>query len=114
MYTTWGWIVQSAKAVGSQNYQGGSEEGVTIPLPNLLAPCTDLGCVVNNITDALLKISIPIVALMIIIGGIQMITAGGNPERFTTGRKTITYAVIGFAIILLADSIISIIRNILS
>ncbi len=82
-------------------------------LSNPLGPCDNLSCIANAITKALLDISIPIVAIMVLIGGFQILTAGGDPEKFKTGRKTIMYSVIGFAVILIADGVVSIIRNLL-
>ena len=55
-----------------------------------------------------------IVVIMIIIGAFQMLFAQGKPEDFKKGIKTITYAIIGFAIILMASGIAAIIRTILT
>ncbi len=42
-----------------------------------------------------------------------MLTAGGDPEKFTKGRKTITYAAIGVAVIILANAIIAVVKSVL-
>jgi hypothetical protein len=42
---------------------------------------------------------------MVLIGGFQMITSAGNPEKFKSGRNTILDAVAGFAVVLLAKGV---------
>lgn len=72
--------------------------------------CT-FGDVANNILDFLLDVSIPLVAIMVVIGGFQILTAGGDPAKFTTGRKTVTYAAVGFAVVLISKGVVSVIRE---
>jgi hypothetical protein len=61
--------------------------------------------IINNVLNYLIYISIPILAIMILIGGFQILTARDNPEKITKGRTTIMYAVIGFVIILISKGI---------
>lgn len=85
---------------------------VTLNLQNPLS-CGDLAACVTTLTSNLIKISIPIVAIMVVIGGLQIILAAGNSEKVATGRKTVTYAAIGFAIVLVASSIVAVVKSIL-
>jgi amino acid transporter len=86
-----------------------------IPLPVIagLVPCGGSGqpacqlchlfVMVDNIIDYLFTYIVPPVALLVIvIGGISMITAGGEPEKVNRAKKIITATVIGLAIIFLA------------
>jgi hypothetical protein len=50
---------------------------------------------------------------MVLVGGFQLMMAGGDTEKVTRGRKTILYAAVGFAVVLLAKSVALIIQNIL-
>lgn len=102
-------IIKFAEAANDV-FQGG---GNSFTLTNPLASCNDLSCIANAIIAALFTISIPIVSIMVLIGGFQILTAGGDPEKFRTGRKTIIYAVVGFAIILLAGGVVSLIRSLI-
>ncbi len=68
----------------------------------------------ENIVNWLITIATPIAVGMILIGAFQMIFAGGNPERFATGRKTILYTAIGYAIIVIGWGMVSIIRDVLN
>ncbi len=69
--------------------------------------------VVQKVMSALITIATPIVAIMVLVGGFQILTAGGDPEKFGKGKKTILYAVIGYAVIILADGVVLIIKDIL-
>jgi Type IV secretion system pilin len=84
-----------------------------LTLPNPLGSQSSFTSVVANVTGFLLNdIAIPLTAIMALVGGFQMITAAGDPEKFSSGRKTLTYAVIGFVVVLLASSVVSIIKSI--
>jgi hypothetical protein len=90
-----------------------SADSGPISLPNPIS-ATSFTQVVANITQVLLEIAIPLTAIMAIIGGFQMMTAGGDPEKFSKGRKTLMYAAIGFAVVLLAGGLVAIIKNLLT
>lgn len=73
-----------------------------------LRTCLDSGCcnlcdtftVGSNIVKFLRNvIAFPVVVLMIIYGGIMMIFSGGSPKRVTTGKKSMTSALVGFGIV---------------
>lgn len=74
--------------------------------------CNDLTCPLAAVTNFLFMIAIPLCGILILVGGFQMMTAAGDPEKFSTGKKTLLYAVIGFVVILLAGSVATLIKNI--
>jgi hypothetical protein len=92
---------------------GGGGAGGTVTLKNPAGSETIEG-LINNITSALVTIATPIVGIMVLVGAFQMLFAAGNPEKFKQGKKTILYTVIGYAIILIASGITSIIESVLS
>ena len=53
--------------------------------------------VLNEFNTFLLAIAAPICGIMVVYGGFQMITAAGNPERFSSGKKTLLYAAIALS-----------------
>jgi hypothetical protein len=59
-------------------------------------------------------IAIPLTAIMVLVGALQITTSAGDPEKFSKGRKTIMYAAIGFAIALIATGVTSIISNLIN
>jgi hypothetical protein len=69
--------------------------------------------VVDSITSGLLTVATPVVAIMVIVGGFMIMTAGGNSEKVTTGRNAILYAVIGYAVLLFAKVVVSILKDLL-
>jgi len=96
-------------SMGDTGYRGDTGGG-DIPLLNPLGAAT-FAELVQKILEALFTLSIPIVSIMVMVGGYYILTAAGNEERLKTGRNTITYAVIGFAVILIANGVVSLIRQ---
>jgi hypothetical protein len=86
--------------------------GGPVTLPNPIS-ATSFTQVTTNVTNFLIQIAVPLTAIMALVGGFQMITAGGDPEKFSKGRKTLMYAAIGFAVVVLAGGVAAIIRNFL-
>lgn len=83
-----------------------------IELPNPLK-ATNFAELINRLTNWLLVIGAPILVLMIIIGAFQIMTGAGNPENITKGRHTITWAIIGYALLLISSGITLIIKQLL-
>jgi len=75
-----------------------------------------LCCVMNaiyTVTNWIFIVLIAIVAIMVIWGGLTIVTAGGAPEKVSTGRSYIVYAVVGFALALLSKAIPALVRSVL-
>ncbi len=66
--------------------------------------------IIYLITKWIFIIVMLIVTVMIIYGGFLVVTAAGDPEKTTKGRKVVLYAIIGFAVALLARVIPSVVR----
>lgn len=103
-------LILVAHAQGGFGGTTGGAGGITIPNPLRL---DTIAGVLDSIMTYLIMIGAPIVAIMVIYGGFQILTAGGEPEKFTTGRRTILYAVVGFAIILSAKGVTLILSQLL-
>lgn len=58
-------------------------------------------------------IAAPVAVFMIIVGAFQMLSSGGDVDKFATGRKTVMYVAIGFGVLLLANFLIDLIAEIL-
>lgn len=57
----------------------------------------------HDVVDFLIFVIAPILAtLMIVYGGIRILTAGGSPGQVSKGKNILTWAVIGYLVILLA------------
>lgn len=68
---------------------------------------------ISNIINFIFYLAIALVPLMVIIGAFYILTAGGEEKKVTTGKNIIFYAIIGFAIILLAKGLVAVIKDIL-
>ncbi len=60
-----------------------------------------------NITILILAISGSVILLMFVYGGYLWVTSRGDSKRIEKGKDTITQSVVGFAIILMAYSMIN-------
>ncbi|NCN52945.1 hypothetical protein GW950_00595 [Candidatus Wolfebacteria bacterium] len=94
---------------GGSNQSTG-QRSITIPNPLGVNSITGL---IANINRWLLWIAVPIFTLMIFIGAFQLMFSGGSPDKVTQGKHTITWAVIGYALLILSTGIISIIKEVL-
>lgn len=86
------------------------QAAVVIPNPLTATTFEEL---IDSIITFIFYLAIPIVVLMIIIGGAYFLTSGGNPERIRTAKNIILYTLIGFFIVLLAKGIISMLESLL-
>lgn len=102
-------VASLSLAINTAFAQGGSG-AVTLVNP-LGANCSTLSCPLTSVSNFLFTIAIPLCGIIILVGGFQMMTASGDPEKFSKGKKTLLYAVIGFVIILLAGSVATLIQN---
>ncbi len=67
--------------------------------------------IIIRIVEILLAIAGLVAVIFLIVGGFRYITAGGNEETAESAKKTITNAIIGIVIIILAFVIVRVIAN---
>lgn len=68
---------------------------------------------IGNLINFIFYLAVALVPLMVIIGAFYILTAAGDEKRVTTGKNIITYALIGFVIILFARGIVFVIKGII-
>lgn len=68
---------------------------------------------IASIVQFLKMVAGSILVVIILFGAFQIMTSSGNPENIKKGRNTIVWALIGFAIILLASGLGAVIAGIL-
>jgi len=84
--------------------------------PACQRPNWGIYCLLNaiyTVTDWIFYILMAIVAIMVIWGAFNIVTAGGDPSKVSTGRNFIVYAMVGFALALLSKAIPSIAQAVL-
>jgi hypothetical protein len=63
-----------------------------------VATIRGVGDLVANILVVLLPLAGLLVAVMVVVGGFQLITAGGEKEGIAKAKNTFTYAIFGLVI----------------
>ena len=72
----------------------------------------DINVLYARIVEVVMGIAGLVLFLMLIVGGIKYITAGGEPEALASARKTLTFAIAGIVLIASAFLIMVIIQTI--
>lgn len=93
--------------------QVGTGGGGPLELPNPLEVQSIPELIAEVFRNITIFVAPPIAAVMIIVGAFQMLTAGGNPEKFDRGKKTVFYTVVGLIVVLLGSVIAELIAEIL-
>jgi len=83
-------------------------------ITNPLGETSDITTLVENILNFLIILAIPITAILVVYAGYLYITSAGNEEKVKIAQKALIWAIIGFAIVLIANSIPAIIQEFLS
>jgi len=85
--------------------------GVTIPNPLGTESFIDL---INRVIDFLLKVAVPLAALVILYAGFLFLTAGGNEERVKSAKRAFLWAVVGIIILMIARGMVTLIKTIIT
>ncbi len=84
-----------------------------IIIENPLGEGTQFEDIIDRIIDFIFRIAIILAPLMVVIGGVMIATAAGNPQQVARARSLLIWTAIGFAIVLLSKGIIVIIKQLL-
>jgi threonine/homoserine/homoserine lactone efflux protein len=68
---------------------------------------------IYRVTNWLFAILMSLAAVFLIYGGVLFVTASGNEEQIAKARKTLTYALIGVAVALLARGAVTFLRTVI-
>lgn len=90
---------------------GGTSDGIQIDNP---LGCSEWEVCIHGLLKGLAILAAPVAGVMILVGGFQLMFAGGNEEKIKGAKKTIVYTAIGYAVILLATGVAAIIRDALN
>ena len=91
---------------------GVSAQGINIPNP-LGSGGKDVPTLIGTIANWLLGIGTVLATIVVLWAAFLFMTSGGSPARVTQARQTLWYAIIGLAILLLADGVALLIQNFL-
>jgi hypothetical protein len=76
------------------------------PTVELLNTSKSVGDIIQSVITWVLGFSAAIAVLFIIYGGIQYVISAGNDARVASAKKTLTFAIIGLIVIILAGAIV--------
>ena len=68
---------------------------------------------VMRITNWIFTFLIAVVVIMVLVAGYMFVTAGGNPDQQAKARTVLIYALIGFAVGMIARGIIALVAAIM-
>lgn len=91
---------------------GGTGAGITPEGPPDYGS-QDVLDILDRVINYAFGILLVFVVLMIIISGWMFVTAGGNPERITSARKFLMFALIGLAIAVLAKGLVALVQMVI-
>jgi type IV secretion system pilin len=100
-------VPQFARADGCDEIDK-SQKTYDYTLPNVPRYC-EPGIVVQRVLNIAFTLIGGVSLLFVVIGGLRYTTSGGNEERAAQGRKTVLYALVGLAVVLLALAIVNIV-----
>jgi len=69
-------------------------------------PLTGKNGIIRKVSVVIATIAGIFAVIVLVMGGIRFITSGGNPEQVSQAKRTIIYAVIGLAAIVLGQTLI--------
>ncbi len=76
-----------------------------------IATLQNLECVFKNVVAAVLGIAGIVFFILLLSSGLKFITSGGDPKALEGAKKTLTYAVSGFILIILSYLILLLISE---
>lgn len=104
-------IIFASRSLAAVDTEGGGGQDVVID-PPFSGTIID---VLDRIIGFLVVVAIPIATIMVLYGAFQMLTAGASSaDQFKNGVKTITYAAIGFAVVLIGRGIIFLVKQLIT
>lgn len=80
-------------------------------VPNEILPINNAVAVVRAIIQFILVVAFVLAFIMLLIGGIRWITAGGDEKAVGSARNMITAALIGLVIVLVAYALIRLVET---
>lgn len=83
-------------------------------IQNPLGETSDVSTLASNIIKFLIILAIPITAILVVYAGYLYIISAGNEAKVKTAQKALIWALVGFAIVLIASSVPAIIQEFLS
>lgn len=72
---------------------------------------TDLDTVITNIRNWLVGLLVVLATLLLTIGGLRYLLAGGDPGEVNKAKDTLKYSALGYLVAILAPILVQILRG---
>lgn len=82
-----------------------------IEIPNVVK-AKSFGELISKVAEFFLQIAAPLLTIAIIVAGYLFITAAGNPNQIETAKKIFAWSIVGFIIVLLAETLVKVITEV--
>ena len=76
-------------------------------IPTDVPTLSGLESVFGNVVSAVLALAAIVLFVMLVMGGFQYITSGGDPQKVEQAKKTLTYAILGVVFVALSYLILT-------
>ena len=76
-----------------------------------LAAASSLNQVISNITTWLVGLLVGLATLLLTVGGVRYLLAGGDPGEVHKAKQTLKYSAIGYGVVVLAPLLVTILKG---
>src|SRR6266516_3774297 len=77
----------------------------------LAAAASSLNQVISNITKWLVGLLVGLATLLLTVGGVRYLLAGGDPGEVHKAKQTLKYSAIGYGVAVLAPLLVTILKG---
>jgi Type IV secretion system pilin len=78
---------------------------------HVLAAASSLNQVITNITKWLVGLLVGLATLLLTVGGVRYLLAGGDPGEVQRAKNTLKYSAIGYGVAVLAPLLVTILKG---
>ena len=86
----------------------------SLDLSNPLGTTTTIPQLAYKILAFLLKLAIPIAAIMIVWAGFLYVTSAGNEKKIQSAQRALIWAIVGLAVVVIAQSVPGMVQDFLN
>ncbi len=80
-------------------------QAVTVTFTNPLAT-QDFRAFIDNILNIIFTVGLPLSVVMMLIGGILIVSAGGDQSQIEKGKKILFYTLVGLTLLFMARGLV--------
>ncbi len=78
---------------------------------HVLAAVSSLNQVISNITTWLVGLLVGLATLLLTVGGVRYLLAGGDPGEVQRAKNTLKYSAVGYGVAVLAPLLVTILKG---